>query len=129
MSTYLCECPEKHVSLDNKQHARAAESRAPTAGTCTYISQPALHMSEHIALIKSSFASINIFPHLYNIIRLYSSSDSELYTTCRQGRVRQRARWAIAQGPRLSRGPKKGEKVKKAYENRLSRDLGVPQIY
>ena len=30
-----------------------------------------------------------------------------------QGRFRLRASWAIAQGPRLSRGPKKGEKLKK----------------
>ena len=36
-----------------------------------------------------------------------------------QGRIRLMARWAIAKSPRLSRGPKKGKKLKKAYENRL----------
>ena len=50
----------------------------------------------------------------------------KIYT---QGRVRLRARWAIAQGPRLSRGPKKEKKVKKEYENLLSRKLGAPKIY
>ena len=44
-----------------------------------------------------------------------------------QGRIRLKARWTIAQGPRLSRGPKKGKSEKKAYENRLSWDLGGPQ--
>ena len=50
-----------------------------------------------------------------------------------QGRVGLRARWAIAQGPRLSRGSQKEKIVRKeretAYENLLSRDIGAPKIY
>ena len=30
--------------------------------------------------------------------------------------------------PPAVKGPQKGKKVKKAYENRLSRDLGAPKI-
>ena len=46
-----------------------------------------------------------------------------------QGRVRLMARWAIAQDPGLSRGPKKEKKWKKEYENWLSRNLGAPKLY
>ena len=47
------------------------------------------------------------------------------HMTIRQDRVRLKARWAIAQGPQLSRGPQKGKIVifivYSAYENRLSK--------
>jgi len=56
-------------------------------------------------------------------LRSYGASSSKIDREYHnQGRVRLRARWAIAQGPQLSRGPKEGKKVKKAYENQLSRD-------
>ena len=43
-----------------------------------------------------------------------------------QSRIRPRARWAIAPG---CQGAPKGKKVKKANENRLSRELGAHKRY